>query len=490
MKQSPKQTWWTRPAGVRELLSLALPLIISTASWTVMNFIDRVFLLQYSTEAMAAAFPAGMLHYTVICFPLGIAAYVNTFVAQYHGAGRPERIGVSVWQGVWLGIFVAPLILLTAPIIPQVFHLSGHDSHVAALETTYYQIVAWSGGAMVMAAAMSSFFTGRGETRVVMIVDTIAAAINIVLDYAWIFGHWGFPAAGIAGAAWATVVALWARVLIYGWLMIRPVYRRQYRILAGCRFDAALWPRLLRFGAPNGMQFLVEVAAFTFFLLLVGRLGKDAAAATSLAFNVNGIAFVPMIGLGLAVSTIVGQYQGRGHPNLASRATWNAFGIAASYMGLLSLLYVATPDLFLVWHAASTDPGEFRPLRDTTIVLLRFVAAYSLFDAMSLMFAGAIKGAGDTRFVLWANAVLAPLPLIACWLGMAYLGVGLMWCWSMLTIWACALGLTFLARFLQGRWRTMLVIEPELELLADWKPAPEVVSPPLDFEDSLQAEAE
>jgi MATE family multidrug resistance protein len=456
------KTRWTRPAGGRELLALALPLIISTASWTVMNFIDRMFLLWHSTDAMAAAMPAGMLYYTVICYPLGVAAYVNTFVAQYHGAGRPERIGVAVWQGVWLGVLTAPLILLTIPVIPLVFQINGHDPQVAALETPYSQIATAAGGASVIAAAMSSFFSGRGETRVVMIVDTIAAGINIVLDYAWIFGHWGFPAAGMAGAAWATVVALWTRVLMYGWIMLWPVYRQKYQMLAGCRFDRVLWQRLLRFGGPNGLQFLVEVAAFTVFLLLVGRLGREAAAATSLAFNVNGIAFVPMIGLGVAVSTIVGQYLGRDLPNLASRATWTSFWMAACYMGLLSLLYVLVPDAFLAAHASGADPQAFATLRDMTVVLLRFVAAYSLFDAMSLVFVGAIKGAGDTRFVLWTHASIAPFPLLAGWLGITRFGYGLNWCWLMLTLWACVLGLTFLARFLHGRWRSMRVIEPEL----------------------------
>lgn len=449
------------------MLALALPLIISTASWTVMNFVDRMFLLWYSTDAMAAALPAGMLYWTVLCLPLGVAAYVNTFVAQYHGAGRPERIGVAVWQGVWLGVLAAPLILLTIPVVPMVFHLSGHDPQIAALEVTYYQIVAWAGGASVIAGAMSSFFSGRGETRVVMLVDMIAAGINILLDYAWIFGHWGFPQAGMAGAAWATVVALWIRVLMYAWLMLRPGYREQYRILAGCRFDWTLWRRLLRFGGPNGLQFLVEVAAFTLFLLLVGRLGREATAATTLAFNVNSLAFVPMIGLGLAVSTIVGQYLGRDRPDLAAQATWNSFGMAASYMGLLSLLYVLVPDWFLVGHAAGADPVEFGRLRDVTIVLLYFVAAYSLFDAMNLVFVGAIKGAGDTQFVLWANAILAPVPLFAGWFGIVYLGWGLLWCWFMLALWACALGVTFFARFLHGRWRTMRVIETDVDELPE-----------------------
>lgn len=467
MNRQAHSTWWTRPAGGRELLALALPLIISTASWTVMNFVDRIFLFWHSTEAMAAALPAGMLYWTVICFPMGVAGYVNTFVAQYHGAGRPERIGLAVWQGVWLGLLAAPLVLLTIPVVPQVFHLSGHDPQIADLEVTYYRIVAWAGGASVTAAAMSSFFSGRGETRVVMLVDMFAALINIVFDYAWIFGHWGFPAAGMAGAASATVVALWIRVAIYAWLMFRPAYRQPYQVLAGCRFDWTLWRRLLRFGGPNGLQFLVEVAAFTLFLLLVGRLGREAAAATTMAFNVNSLAFVPMIGLGLAVSTLVGQYLGRDRADLAARATWNSFGMAASYMGLLSLLYVLVPDWFLIGHAAGADPSEFDRLRDMTVVLLYFVAAYSLFDAMNLVFVGAIKGAGDTQFVLRANALAAPMPLLAGWFGITYLGWGLLWCWLMLTLWACTLGVTFFVRFLHGRWRTMRVIEPEAAKLKE-----------------------
>jgi len=136
--------------------------------------------------------------------------------------------------------------------------------------------------------------------------------------------------------------------------------------------------------------------------------------------------------------------------------------MAACYMGLLSLLYVLVPDGFLAGHASGADPQAFALLRDATVVLLRFVAAYSLFDAMNLVFVGALKGAGDTRFVLWTHTLIAPFPLLAGWLGMTRFDYGLIWCWLMLTLWACLLGLVFLARFLHGRWRSMRVIEPEL----------------------------
>src|ERR1700690_2919603 len=91
--------WWNPPSGVCEVVRGALPLMVSTSSWTLMQFIDRLFLMAYSPDAMAASLPAGMLSFVTVCIFLGIAAYVNTFVAQYHGAGHPERIGLAVWQG-------------------------------------------------------------------------------------------------------------------------------------------------------------------------------------------------------------------------------------------------------------------------------------------------------------------------------------------------------------------------------------------------------
>lgn len=456
-----RATWWTRPCGGRDVLVLSLPLIISTASWTVMNFTDRMFLLWYSTPAMAAAMPAGILHFAILCFPLGVVTYVNTFVAQYEGAGRRQRIGLAVWQGVCVGAIATPLFLTTIPLAPAVFRLVGHQEDIACLEVLYYQISAFGAGGALGAAAFATFFTGRGQTRVVMAVDCTAAVLNVVLDYAWVFGKWGLPAMGIEGAAWATVLSQWFRCLAYWRLAMLPRYRQQYGTVSGRRLDAALFRRLLRYGGPNGLQLVVEVAAFTLFVLLVGRLGQQAMAATTLAFNVNSAAFVPMLGLGIGVSTIVGQQLGRARPDLAARATWTSMWMAWAYMGSMALLYVLVPDLFLWGHAVGTPSARFGELRDTVVVLLRFVAAYSLLDAMNVVFVSALKGAGDTRFILRANLLAALAPVAAVWVGINWLGLGLMWCWIVLTLWICVLGCVYLVRFLQGHWRHMRVIEPE-----------------------------
>lgn len=226
------------------MLSIALPLIASTVSWTIMIFTDRVFLAWYSPAAVAAALPAGMLSFAVICFPLGLAAYVNTFVAQYHGAGRNERIGVAVWQAIFVGLATVPLAVLTIPLAPRIIEAVDHDPDVTAYEVDYYQAVCAGEATLVLIAALSAFFTGRGEVRTVMIVDSSAAALNIVLDYLWIFGHAGFPRMGPAGAAWATTAATWLRLAVYTFLWFRPKFRQTYQTLAGCRFDRDLFGRL------------------------------------------------------------------------------------------------------------------------------------------------------------------------------------------------------------------------------------------------------
>ncbi len=454
--------WWSRPCGGRDVLRMAVPLIVSTGAWTVMNFIDRMFLLWYSEESMAAVLPAGMVHFAMVCFPLGVASYVNTFVAQYQGAGRPRRIGPAVWQGLRLGFYCIPLFLALVPLSPWIFRLAGHKPELASLEALFFQTALFGAGAEVIAASLTAFFIGRGVTWVVMLVDSSAWALNIVLDYAWIFGHFGLPALGIEGAAWATVCSLWCRVAVYTFLMLLPRYRRRYRTWSGRRFNAALFRRLLRYGGPSGFQLLVEFAGFTLFLLVVGTLGDTAMAATTLAFNFNTLAFVPMLGLGMALSTLVGQQLGDNNPNLASRATRTSLCMALGYMGTMALIYVLFPNVLLIGHAANTPPAVFAELRDTTVILLRFVAAYCLFDAMCVVFTGTLKGAGDTRFIMIVSLLLTPMPVAAAWVGIHFFGLGLLWCWIVITLWICVSGVIYLLRFLQGRWRQMRVIEPEL----------------------------
>lgn len=456
------RSWWNGEAGLREALLISVPLVISSLSWTVMNFIDRLFLLSYSVDTVGAALPAGMFAFAVISFPIGIASYVSTFVAQYFGAGRFRQIGPMVWQAVWIGVFTVPFAIAMIPLAPYLFHDDRTPQAIVQLEIDYFTTLSYSGGAMVLSAALSAFFSGRGSVRVVMVVDTLAAVVNVVLDYAWIYGHWGFPEGGIAGAGWATTAAIWFKTIVYLILFLRPQFRREYATLSGWRIDLEGMRRLFRYALAGGTQMLLEVAAFSTFTLLIGKLGKLPLNATSLAFNVNNFAFMPIWGIGMATSTMVGRRLGEERPELATRSVWSCMTWALLYMGCICVLYVVFPNLILLPHRLLTPHDEdFGPLEAQTIILLRFVAAFGLFDAVNIIFSGALKGAGDVKFVLFASVGVAAVAVGSTQLGLVA-GLGLYWCWSVLTAWVVLLAVLFRHRFRYGPWRTMRVIEPEV----------------------------
>ena len=462
--QSRLRTLYEQPSGMREVLRVALPLMVSMSSMTIMQFTDRMFLLWRSEGDMAGAMSGGLLWFTVSVFPFGLASYVGAFVAQYHGAGRPGRIGLVVWQAVFLCLAFSPLVLATNAIAPAFFEWVGHDPAVVDAEITYYTIMNYGTAPHLIAAALAGFFSGRGETRTVMVVDCAAAALNVALDYAWIFGKWGFPEWGVAGAAWATIVSQWAKMAVYFVLFLRPAMRQQFATLSGCRFDGALMRRLVYYAAPSGLQMLIEVSGFAAYFLLVGQIGKTELAATSLAFNINSLAFMPVWGISVAATVLVGQRLGENRPELATRASWSALAIGFGYMLLFSAIYVLLPDVLLWPHQFQSSPQDFPALRDMTIVLLRFVAFYCLFDAGYMVLAGTLKGAGDTRFVLYTSAAFAAAAVLVTWLGLSNGAFGLLGSWVVVTTWVSLLGISYFVRFLGGKWREMRVIEPEIEL--------------------------
>jgi len=451
---------WNRVGGYREVLVVAIPLILSTATWSVQHFVDRMFLTWYSPETIAAAMPAGMLSFTIISIFMGTAGYVSTFVAQYYGAKRYHRIGPALWQGIYISLFGGLVMLCIIPLAEPAFRLIGHSPSIQQHEVIYFQIMCLGGGTYIGAYALSGFFSGRGKTWPVMWVNVATTVVNLVLDYALIFGHWGFPELGIRGAAIATVVAGIFSLLVLFALLFTDGNDSIYHTKRGWRLQKDLLVRILRFGFPSGVQFFLEIGAFTGFVLVVGRLGTASLAATNIAFNINTLAFMPMIGCGIAISVLVGQYLGSDNPDIARSAVYSAFHLAFFYMASIAAAYVLLPDLFVAPFAHKADPDSFAEIYGYSVVLLRFVAVYCLFDTMNIIFCSAIKGAGDTRYVMVMTVILSMLILIIpVYLAVEVLGAGLMVAWVFATAYVISLGGAFYLRFLGGKWRSMRVIE-------------------------------
>ncbi|MEW4565691.1 MATE family efflux transporter [Bremerella sp. JC770] len=456
---STDENWWSRPCGIRELLLIALPLIASTASWSMTNFVDRMFLFWYSPEAMAAALPAGMLHFTLLCFPIGLASYLNTFVAQYDGAGRPEQIGAVIRKGVQFGSLMIPAYFLSIPLAAWAFSLVGHSAEVQLLEVRYFQILTCGAGASVVSAAMSTFFTGRGKTTIVMFVEIGSCVLNVVLDGLFIFGYCGEALEGITGAAIATSLSQWFKVVAYVILLWRPAVSGQFGFLDWSNDEPGLLRRIFQYGSASGFQVLLEVGTFTGFTFLMGRMGLTAMTASTLAVDINALTFVPLIGLGIAISTLVGREIGHADPARAAVATWSGLFIALFYAGGMGLTYFLLPDFFLSAHAMGMEPSEFEEIRTLTIILLRFVAFFCVFDAVNLVFVSALKGAGDVRFILMVGLCFSSVLLLLAGTCMWLDRIHVQGLWVAMTGWVILLALTHWARFFTGQWRTKKVID-------------------------------
>jgi MATE family multidrug resistance protein len=166
-----------------------------------------------------------------------------------------------------------------------------------------------------------------------------------------------------------------------------------------------------------------------------------------------------MMGFATATSTLVGRGIGESRPDLAARATWSSFQLTFTYMAIISALYVIMPRPFIAPFGAKASPTEFVALSSMAVIMLRYVAVYSIFDGANLIFSAALKGAGDTVFVMFMTSSLSMLLMVLpTWLTLRE-GGSIWTAWFWLSAFIIILAFCFLARFLQGRWRTMRVTE-------------------------------
>ncbi len=373
-----------------------------------------------------------------------------------------------MWQGIYIGVFGSIIVALFYPLAPLIFNNIGHAAELQPLEITFFQILCLGSAGPIVSAVLAGFFSGQNKNWPVMWANLLTTLINIILDYFLIFGHAGFPRMGIAGAAWATVIAGIFPVCFYIFLMFSSENDKKFSTRSGYKIDLKLIKRLLMFGLPSGIQFFIDVAGFSLFLLVIGRLGITQLAATNIAFNINTVAFMPMMGTGIAISMLVGQYLGNNEEKLAQRSAYSGFHLTILYMTIIAATYVFLPQAYIWFFSRNADPVTFAPIADLTKTLLKFVALYCLFDTMTIVFSMAVKGAGDTRFVMTMMILLSIFVLvIPSYVAIVVFHKGVFTAWLIGTSYIIICGFAFLFRFLSGAWKKMRVIEAQ-ERLPDY----------------------
>jgi MATE family multidrug resistance protein len=445
---------------LRAVLRLAWPLMLGNFFFSVQIAIDRMFLSQYDPDASAAALASSMLVWLPVIFIQNTGGFVATFVAQYYGAGRFREIGPIVHQALHWSVLAGLVVTLLAFFSEPLMRLTGHDAKLVGLESIFFRCLCCAAMPVAVSAAVSGFFSGRGDTRTVIWMNAVGCLVTAGLDWCWIFGRAGFPEWGITGAGLSTLCGCCASALLGLVLFLRPGFDHLFHTRRHWRWNGHLFRQLLRFGVPNGLQSTFDLIAWTVFTLMVGWFGKAELAATSNIFVVNALFFIPMLGIGQASGIFVGQQLGAGQAHNAERGIWIGLAFTLIFMSTMGLLAASSPEFVLWAFASDKEPEIWEKVAALTPGLLWYVALYSAFDGMNVLLAFSLRGAGDTAFISWlylaCGAIFLALPVY-----LSYdLGWGFYWAWNFAVLYLVAMAVVIFARFRWGPWREMRVIEP------------------------------
>jgi MATE family multidrug resistance protein len=444
----------------KKILKIAWPLIVANSFWNLQFTIDRIFLGNYSTESLGAAIAVMGLFWTPMALLQQTSSYVMTFVAQYTGAKEDHMIGPSVWQSLYIGLVGGLLMLCFIPFASTLFEWIGHDPSLRHLEVDYFKAICYSALPTAIVACASGFFTGLGDTKIIMWINFVGLLVNAILDYVMIFGHFGFPEMGIKGAGYATAIGNYASAFYGLYLVFNKKYEVLYKIRSGFHVHWDLMKRYVRYGIPSGLQWSLEGLAFTIFLVFVGRLndGSAALASSGIVVTIMMLAILPVLGIAQAVQVLVGQKLGEKSPEEAEIYTWSGYQVGLIYIALMSATFLLFPNFYLGWFQGSSNTEMWGQVSTMVPYLLIFIAIFILFDCMTLMFSLALKGAGDTKFVTliallvpWPMMVL-PTSLLSDQPNAIYLA------WTSVTAYSITQAIIFWRRFVGGKWKKMSVI--------------------------------
>lgn len=460
---------------------MILPLVMAMAANAVNQFADRVFLSRYSDDAIQGSLPGGILSWLFVCLLVSIAGYSGTFVAQFWGANDRRNAVHAFVQGLWLTLAAIPVIALSIPFGHFVFNICGHAAAVMSAEKVYYDILQIGGIFCVLGTVLSGYFTGIGRTRIVGIANVLGNLANILLDWMFVFGHLGCPSWGIAGAGWATVIAAAIPcVILTAVLLFDPVFKSVRtgpvpksetgpvpNVLGGpvprrwsCfSLNYKLLGRIVRYGVPSGLHVFLDVATFAVFVMLTGRLDAMSFAASNVGFAINHLSFAPLMGLSQGAMVLVGQFQGEGDSAAASRSTLSCLFIGYVYVALFVVFVLTCSDFCMDFFHGDHSQFPLADFQQVGHLLMILLSCWAFFDATTLITEGALKGAGDTRYVMYVQTGIS----FFLWMPLVFAVMKwhptIGWMWGTMPVYCGTCATLILLRFVYGRWRNIKLVQ-------------------------------
>ncbi len=407
---------------VRALLALALPIIVSQVATTAMGFVDAVMAGRVGPRDLAAVALGNSIWVPVFLLMSGILLATTPKVAQRFGADTHSDIGPIVRQALWLAVMTglcAAFVLIGAE---PLLHVMNVAPDLIEPCMGYLHGIASGMPAVGLYCVLRNFSDGLGKTRPSMVLGLCGLALNIPLNYIFIYGHFGVPPMGGVGCGWATAIVMWFMALgMVVWTFRGTIYQSSE---VYSRFEWPQWAvikRLLNVGLPIGIAVFAESSIFAVIALLIGSLGATVVAGHQIALNFSSLVFMIPYSLGMAITVRVGQALGRGQPREARFVAGTGMGTALVWACISASLIVLLRGQIATVYTA--DPKVI----EVASMLLMFAALYQFSDVIQVTAAGALRGYQDTRvtmiltlFAYWGIGLPVGYALgLTDWLGQA-----------------------------------------------------------------------
>lgn len=503
-----------------EMLRIAIPSVATMASYTVMQFVDKLMVSRIGPEPVyvSAQSNGGILAWTLIAFVLGMTGVVNSFVSQNLGAGKPERGAAYAWNGLWVSLSYYLVIIIPAIfIVPRYFASIHDDPTLVKLESEYAVIVLAGILGTMCSRTLHHYFYGLHRPWVVLISALAANLVNVVLNVLLIFGDeglrveagWlgdavinpvtgviaelagvlGIAALGLKGAAYGTIIGGFVEFLIPLGLFVSPRYARLFGTLRAWKLSAECLRGLWKVGLAPGLMFVNEIVCWSMLMIWLVPKGGEAIGDDPVLHNTTGwialqymhLSFMPAVGLSIAAQAMVGRCMGMKRPDLASDRAVLALKITLAYMGLCALVFVVFREqLIAVFIDDATPPEQRAKLIAIGSQVMIAAAVFQLFDALAITTSAALRGAGDTLWPGVATIVLSWTCIVGVGLALIYLapGLGSLGPWIGASLFIILLGTVLGVRFARGKWKTLSLVDedqpPDLDPMDDLMPDPTV----------------
>ena len=430
-------------------MSLALPVLLGSLSLNALNLIDTAMVGTLGSAALAATGIGMFANLMLVNALTGISTAVQAMTARRLG-GRLETVTcLPLNGGLLLVCCVAlPLSLVAYQLVPVVFPLLNGDNAVFIEGMPYLQTLVVALLPAGCNAALRGFWNGLGRTTVTMAVLMLMVVVNILLNYAFIFGNWGAPAMGTTGAGFASLLAACSGTLAYVLLVLilRPGQGFLRRLP-----EAAALATLLRLAVPAGVRGVFLIAGYLAFFWLAGLAGTEILAVSNVLFRIFVFVLLPALAIGTAAATLVGQSLGRKEPEQAARWGW-----LAARFGMIILLLPALPMIFLpdlLLGIFLHDPA----LLATARLPLQLLGLTACLAGLEPIFRLALLGAGESkRIMVWTVLLQWGLFLPAVWLAVQQ-SSGLLALWLLQIAWSLLSVVVYALLWRAGKWQSIRV---------------------------------